>query len=155
MHGKAFEQGAGVAFQDVLPGVEVARLMAIESGVPVVQLADGTVTRSLILAGALTTSNVGARVLVVQPAGTGLPVVLGLVRETIDEDAAVSGERQDVRPTEPNRKVRIEATGELDLRCGEASLSMRRNGKIVLRGVEIVSRASRANKVKGGTVRIN
>jgi hypothetical protein len=32
---------------------------------------------------------------------------------------------------------------------------MRRDGTVIIRGVDIVSRASRANKVRGATVSVN
>ena len=41
------------------------------------------------------------------------------------------------------------------VRCGESSLTMKRDGKIVVKGRTIVSRASRVNKIKGGSVAIN
>lgn len=53
------------------------------------------------------------------------------------------------------RQVRLEAEREIVLQCGRSSLTLRADGKVVLKGVEIVSRARRTNKVKGGTVRIN
>lgn len=43
----------------------------------------------------------------------------------------------------------------LVLRCGKASISLREDGKVVIRGTEIVTIASRSNRVKGGSVEIN
>jgi hypothetical protein len=71
------------------------------------------------------------------------PVTMTLDKDTV-EDARADGKR-----------VCLEAQREMVLRCGKSSLTLRSDGKIVIRGVEIVSRARRANKVKGGTVRIN
>jgi hypothetical protein len=92
------------------------------------------------------------------------PVIMGIIREAV---------RDAVQPVEsapsaglvlagPGREVavdgktmQLEAAQEIVLRCGKSSLTLRRDGKIVLRGTEIVSRASEANKIKGSTVKIN
>ncbi len=49
----------------------------------------------------------------------------------------------------------IEAASSLALRCGEASLIMRADGRILISGSDIVSRAKRRNRIKGGSVAIN
>jgi hypothetical protein len=62
----------------------------------------------------------------------------------------------------PRRSARIdgesvvlEAESEIVLRCGKGSLTLTADGRIVLKGVEITSRALRQHKIKGGTVNIN
>jgi hypothetical protein len=49
----------------------------------------------------------------------------------------------------------LEATRELVLRCGRATLKLRADGRVELRGVRVTSRASQTNAIKGGTVRLN
>ena len=49
----------------------------------------------------------------------------------------------------------IEGEGELILRCGRATVTLREDGKIVIRGVDVLSRASRTNRIKGGSVQLN
>jgi hypothetical protein len=41
------------------------------------------------------------------------------------------------------------------LRCGEASISLSRDGKVVIRGRHIVSHASGVNRIRGGSVELN
>jgi hypothetical protein len=41
------------------------------------------------------------------------------------------------------------------LRCGEASLTLTREGKILLRGTYLSSRATGVHRIQGGTVEIN
>lgn len=53
------------------------------------------------------------------------------------------------------RRVTLQAGDELTLRCGQASLTLDADGRIVIKGVEIASRALRNHKIKGGTVNIN
>jgi hypothetical protein len=52
---------------------------------------------------------------------------------------------------------RLVFTGEKEivLRCGEASITLTRAGKILLRGAYIVSRSTGVNRIKGGVVHIN
>jgi hypothetical protein len=57
--------------------------------------------------------------------------------------------------TAPEQERRIEAADELELRCGEASLLLRSDGKVLLRGRDVTSRASRSNKIRGANVEIN
>lgn len=51
----------------------------------------------------------------------------------------------------------IELTGqkEIVLRCGKASLTLTRAGKVLLRGAYVSSRSSGVNRIKGGSVQIN
>ena len=44
---------------------------------------------------------------------------------------------------------------EIVLRCGKASITLTRAGKVLLRGAYVSSRSSGVNKVKGGSVQIN
>ncbi len=51
--------------------------------------------------------------------------------------------------------VTVEAANGITLDNGAASLSLEASGDVVLRGRDILSRASEINRVKGGRVRIN
>lgn len=53
------------------------------------------------------------------------------------------------------RVLELEGQEEIVLRCGEASITLRRNGKILIRGVQVETRASGTNRIKGGSVQIN
>ncbi len=47
------------------------------------------------------------------------------------------------------------AEKEIVLRCGDASLTLTRAGKVVIRGTYVLSRSSGVNRIKGGSVQIN
>ena len=47
------------------------------------------------------------------------------------------------------------AKKEIVLRCGKASITLTRAGKILIRGAYVLSRSSGANRIKGGSVQIN
>ena len=53
------------------------------------------------------------------------------------------------------RRVDIEAADEIRLTCGKSSLTLRRDGVVVVRGVKITSRASQTNRIMGASVGIN
>jgi hypothetical protein len=53
------------------------------------------------------------------------------------------------------KQLTVEAKEQVTLRCGKGSITIQRDGKIIVRGTQIVSRASGANKIMGASVRIN
>lgn len=57
-------------------------------------------------------------------------------------------------------KIRAEeidfaASSTITFECGKASITLHRDGKIVLRGVNLLSRASAVNRIRGGTIELN
>jgi len=55
----------------------------------------------------------------------------------------------------PAERQVFEASEELVLACGSASISLRADGKIKIRGEDVVTRARRTHWIKGGVVLIN
>jgi hypothetical protein len=53
------------------------------------------------------------------------------------------------------RRVRIVAKDEIVLECGQASVTLRRNGRIIIRGTYVETHSEGTNRIKGGQVRIN
>jgi hypothetical protein len=89
----------------------------------------------------------GARVLVLLPgAGEERGCVLGVV-----------GSYESPRPAReaPPVTLRLEAQQRLELKCGESELTMDAEGRVLVKGVDIVTRARRTQKIRGGTVHIN
>jgi hypothetical protein len=89
----------------------------------------------------------------------GCPVLVSLPQNA-NEKGCVLGRigpyRQPELP-EPadTRKVVVEAQQELELRCGEASVTLNAQGQILIKGTDVVSRAKRNQRIKGGSVQIN
>lgn len=102
----------------------------------------------------------GEQVLVLFPSGDARPVVVGCVgiaRKALAAEDAVTVARAP-RPTVAHvdgREVRLSAKTQITLQCGEASITLTRDGKVTIRGAQVVSRAAGVNKVKGGSVQIN
>lgn len=49
----------------------------------------------------------------------------------------------------------LEAKSCITLKCGDGSITIRDDGKILIKGKDLVSHAKRANRIKGGSVTIN
>ena len=54
-----------------------------------------------------------------------------------------------------DQRVVLTAEREIVLRCGEASITLTRAGKVIIKGAYILSRSSGYNKIKGAAVDIN
>jgi hypothetical protein len=89
-------------------------------------------------------------VLLVDPRARQPPVLLGVLQPL--DGAASAG---DLEARVDGRRVEIEGRDEIVLRCGEASITLRRNGRVLIRGVQVETRASGVNRIKGGSVAIN
>jgi len=53
------------------------------------------------------------------------------------------------------RRVRIVGSDEIVLECGAASITLRRNGRVIIRGAYVETDATGTNRIKGAAVRIN
>jgi hypothetical protein len=76
-----------------------------------------------------------------------LPIVLGHVYDHVRARPRTLHLKAD--------KILLEAQEQLLLQCGQGTLETLRDGKVRLRGKDILSRASRTNKIQGASVRIN
>jgi Domain of unknown function (DUF6484) len=76
-------------------------------------------------------------------------VSLGLVQTPAAQPARV------LQADVDGQRIRIVGKDEIVLECGQASITLRRNGKVVVRGTYIETYATGTNRVKGGQVRIN
>jgi hypothetical protein len=86
--------------------------------------------------------------------------VLVSLPKNLDEKGCVLGRTRTYRAPDPivpldTARVVVEADKELTLKCGEASLTLTEQGQILIKGKDVVSRASRNQRIKGGSVQIN
>lgn len=81
------------------------------------------------------------------------PIVTGVLRE-----------RSGWPLEEPPGQVQVEADGErlmvtakeqLVLRCGKASITLTKAGKVLIEGNYLLSRSTGVNRIKGGSVQLN
>lgn len=59
------------------------------------------------------------------------------------------------RAPQTEKNLRIEATESLTLKCGESSVDLRADGKLMIRGDDVLVRARGTQRIKAGTVNIN
>jgi hypothetical protein len=106
-------------------------------------------TRGPVLARTLTEDvYLGAKVLLAFEMGmSNLPIVLGIVHDR----AGVRGRTIRLNAD----RIVLDAKDEIVLQCGESGIQARRNGTVHLKGKDVVSHATRTNRVRGATVRIN
>jgi hypothetical protein len=79
------------------------------------------------------------------------PIVLGVIRQP--ESGSLPA--QQVEVDADNRRLLISAQDEIVLRCGDASITLTRAGKVLIKGTYLSSRATGTHRIKGGSVQIN
>jgi hypothetical protein len=82
------------------------------------------------------------------------PLVIGRILHP-ERDPAPAPRREPVHAQIDGERIELTAARELVLRCGKASITLTRGGKILLRGAYIFSRSTGVNKIKGGSVQLN
>lgn len=102
---------------------------------------------------ALRPEDVGRQVALLFEGGDpACPIVVGCIQSPAFQappDAAAVNVDLD------GERVVLSAAREIVLRCGEASITLTRAGKILLQGTYISSRSTGAHRIKGGSVQIN
>jgi hypothetical protein len=95
---------------------------------------------------------IGSEVLVEFIAGDPeRPVIIGLLRAPRPSAPAPDGKTIEIDA----EQFCVNAQRELVLRCGKGSIRLTRDGRIVIDGVQLVSRAEGANRIRGGTIHLN
>lgn len=88
-----------------------------------------------------------------------LPIIVGFIQnrpvvEKASKTLALDGESlEDI--VLDGRRIIFDAHEEILLRCGGGSVKLRKDGTIIIKGANLVSRAKAANKIKGAAVNIN
>jgi Domain of unknown function (DUF6484) len=84
------------------------------------------------------------------------PIIMGFI-ETMQPAPAAPPEAtvQIVEADVDGKRVRVTAQDEIVLQCGSASVTLRRNGRVIIRGTYVETRSDGTNRIKGGQVQIN
>lgn len=105
------------------------------------------VARSTVL---LTHADAGKSVVVCCERGdVRAPIVLGVLRDP------GHGEPDSLSVANVEDRLVLTAEREITLRCGHATITLTRAGKIIIEGTYVVSRSSGYNKLKGAAIDIN
>lgn len=103
---------------------------------------------------------VGAPVLLVFENGDpNRPIIVGLVREELRPEPVRPEVRLDLGKNRDvvvdGQRLVFDAKREVLLRCGKSTVLLQRDGKVLIRGTHLVSRASGPNRIKGGSISLN
>ena len=92
-------------------------------------------------------------VLMFDNADPASPIIMGCLQ-------AASAWQLDDKPAQvevdtDGERLVVSAKEEIVLRCGAASITLTKAGKVLIRGTYVLSRSSGVNRVKGGSVQLN
>ena len=82
------------------------------------------------------------------------PIVMGVLRQN-DEGWPLQEPPGQVECDADGQRMIVSAREQLVLRCGKASLTLTKVGKVLIEGTYVLSRSSGVNRVKGGSVQLN
>lgn len=118
----------------------------------------------------ITAAHVGRQVALLFAGGNSRsPVILGVIHSPLHDllvaydtnarapeatEEAPSSLRAD-EVTVDGKRVVLEGREEVVIKCGQASITLTRTGKILIRGKYLLSQASGMNRIQGGSVQVN
>ena len=144
-----------------LDGVAIGVLMGFdEAGAPLVVFA-GNRSETAVPArttAALGRADVGGEVALLFESGDpGRPVVIGRLLHLAEAEASapMATGPQPITVERDGERLELTADREIVLRCGKASITLTRAGKVLIRGTYVSSRSTGANRIKGGSVHLN
>lgn len=81
------------------------------------------------------------------------PLIMGFLLDTPSLEHKTEQPPQEVRVD--GKRIVVCAQRELELRCGESAVVLRRDGTIQIRGNYITSHATATQRIRGGSVHVN
>lgn len=138
----------------------IGRLVGIEDQQPLVDAGQGPTPARLLArvdARALQQPDRwGCEVLLVFEQGDPTrPIIVDLLLPATAALVSIELNAQDQELVVDGKRIVFEAEQEIVLKCGEGSITLSRDGKIVVKGTQLISRSTGVNKIKGGSVQIN
>ncbi len=89
------------------------------------------------------------------------PIIIDLMQNPIEEIIDMEAfsqdqsEKKSIETVVDDKGIILEAKKQITLKCGKGSITIKEDGKIVVRGTNLISRSSGMNRIKGGSVDIN
>lgn len=104
-----------------------------------------------------------------------VPIVMGVIRRILDDVLAQPTETDtktintpDTKDNEPlsgehgkpevivdGNKLELSAAEQITLRCGKSSITLNKDGKILIKGDHMLNRTSGSYKIKSGSIQLN
>ena len=81
------------------------------------------------------------------------PLIIGKIHHA--DSAKLPQDTEQTSAELDGEHVILSAKQTITLKCGKASITLTKAGKIILRGAYVLSRSSGVNRIKGGSVQIN
>ena len=81
------------------------------------------------------------------------PIIIGCLQRA--DGWPLSNPAGSVEVDADGERLVVGAKEELVLRCGDASITLTRTGKVLIQGSYVSTRSSGVNRIKGGSVQIN
>lgn len=143
-----------------LPGAVIGSLRGFaESGAPLVDFSGNCAANSVEAKTtvALLEKHIGSEVvLMFEGSDPQKPIILGVIHPpAAPADSASASQAKPVEVKLDGQQLVLSADQEIVLRCGQASITLTRAGKVLIRGAYLLSRSSGVNRIKGGSVQIN
>jgi len=119
-----------------------------EDGAPLVEFAHNSRQSAIsaLSTVALGKADIGQEVaLLFEDNSSRCPIVIGLIQPLATELTA----------TLDDQEVVLEARERIELRCGKAKIVLMKDGRILIKGTDLVSRSEGPNRLKGASIQIN
>jgi hypothetical protein len=95
----------------------------------------------------------GQVVLVFDGADPAKPIVMGILRD--GQGTALEQRPGHVEVDSDGERLIVSAKAQLILRCGRASITLTKAGKVLIEGASVSSRSTGVNRIKGGSIQLN
>ncbi len=137
--------------ENAIDGVMIGLFLGMREGAPLVVFAGNpsdhaVAARSLVRLGA---DQAGSEVaLLFEDGRRDRPLIIGRIVTPASDVTAPTVIRD-------GETVKVTARERIELRVGKASIVMEKDGHITIRGSYVVSHASAANRIRGGSINLN
>lgn len=102
---------------------------------------------------AMQSKDVGCEVALMFEGGDSrMPLIIGKIQQVVTEKNA---QDESANAELDGESIVLSARQNITLKCGKASITLTKSGKVILRGAYVLSRSSGVNRIKGGSVQIN
>jgi len=147
---------ASLAGPGPIHGVLVGELLALADGgtTPLVRFEGQTAALRARTTVDLHGPHIGQPVVLMFEGGDpGRPIVMGVVRQAAGWPLADPPARVEVDAD--GQRLIVSAKEQMVLRCGKASITLTKAGKVLIEGSYVLSRSTGVNRIKGGSVQLN